>query len=570
MRVLLLTHSFNSLAQRLFVVLRETGHQVSVEFDIHDRVTEEAVVLFRPDLVIAPFLKRLIPESVWRRVPCLVVHPGIEGDRGPSSLDWAILEGEDTWGVTLIQANAILDDGDVWEARTFPMRPGTKSSLYRSEATRCAEAAVLAAIDRFAGGTVWPRRPGAGGPGVRGRLRPPMRQADRAIDWSADDSATVLRKIHSGDGRPGVQSAILGLPVWLFDAHDASDVPVPPGTEPGTVIGRRLQAVAVATVDGAVWIGHLRPRIEGEATFKLPAALVLGDRLAHVPVVAESTKRGWHEISYEEAKEDGVGVLHFPFYNGAMSTEQARRLEFAFLRAAGRDVRVIVLMGGPDFWSNGMHLGVIEAAHSPADESWRNIQAIDDLVLAILKATDRYVIAALQGNGGAGGVFLALAADEVIARDGIVLNPHYKNMGNLFGSEYWTYLLPRRCGQDRAQVITEARLPMGPAEALRLGLIERMIGGDGAAFRRQVLDRARDLARDPALPALLRAKAERLGRDEAVRPLNAYREDELDRMHRNFYGFDPSYHVARSNFIHAVPKSRTPLTIAGHRRGAFA
>jgi putative two-component system hydrogenase maturation factor HypX/HoxX len=37
----------------------------------------------------------------------------------------------------------------------------------------------------------------------------------------------------------------------------------------------------------------------------------------------------------------------------------------------------------------------------------------------------------------------------VWARRGVVLNPHYKNMGNLYGSEYWSYLLPRRVGSGR-------------------------------------------------------------------------------------------------------------------------
>ena len=41
-------------------------------------------------------------------------------------------------------------------------------------------------------------------------------------------------------------------------------------------------------------------------------------------------------------------------------------------------------------------------------------------------------------------IALALAADQVWAHQGVVLNPHYKNMGNLYGSEYWTCLLPRR------------------------------------------------------------------------------------------------------------------------------
>src|SRR5674536_21785 len=92
-----------------------------------------------------------------------------------------------------------------------------------------------------------------------------------------------------------------------------------------------------------------------------------------------------------------------------------------------RPAKVIVLAGGREFWSNGMHLGVIEAAASPADASWANINAIDDVARAVLLTTDKLVIAALEGNAGAGGVFLALAADQVLMRDGIVLNPHYKN-----------------------------------------------------------------------------------------------------------------------------------------------
>ncbi|WP_419799967.1 hypothetical protein [Terasakiella sp.] len=94
MKVLLLTHSFNSLTQRLYVEIERLGHEVSVEFDINDRVTEEAVDLFQPDILIAPFLKRAIPESIWSKLTCLIVHPGPKGDRGPSSLDWAILRGK--------------------------------------------------------------------------------------------------------------------------------------------------------------------------------------------------------------------------------------------------------------------------------------------------------------------------------------------------------------------------------------------------------------------------------------------------------------------------------------------
>ena len=53
--------------------------------------------------------------------------------------------------------------------------------------------------------------------------------------------------------------------------------------------------------------------------------------------------------------------------------------------------------------------------------------------------------------------------------------------------------------------------------------------------------------------------------DEALKPLAAYRTEELERMRLNFFGFDPSYHVARYNFVRKVPKSRTPLYLARHR-----
>ena len=69
MRILFLAHAFNSLAQRLYVELVARGHEISIEFDVHERLTEEAVAAWRPELVVAPYLRRANPEWVWRRPP---------------------------------------------------------------------------------------------------------------------------------------------------------------------------------------------------------------------------------------------------------------------------------------------------------------------------------------------------------------------------------------------------------------------------------------------------------------------------------------------------------------------
>ncbi len=559
MRILFLTHSFNSLTQRLFVELREQGHDVSVEFDINDAVALEAVQLFQPELIVAPFLKRAIPPSIWRHHVCLVVHPGIRGDRGPSALDWAILNQEDSWGVTVLQANGELDAGDIWAWSEFPMRQVSKASVYRNEVTTAAVEAVSEAVARFAGGDFQPKPLDYAHPEVRGRPRPLIQQSDRTIDWQQDDTDTVLRKIRSADGAPGVLDHLFGRELFLYDARPERTL----CGKAGEVIARCGGALCRATRDGAVWIGHLRDR-QAAHPFKLPATRLLAAELEAVPEIVPDGNTGHREIRYQE--RDQVGYLHFAFYNGAMSTAQCEELRRVYAEARQRDTRVIVLMGGPDFWSNGMHLNVIEAADSAADESWLNINAIDDLAAEIIDTTSHITVAALHGNAGAGGVFLARAADLVWGHHGVVLNPHYKDMGNLFGSEYWTYLLPRYAGDASAEQIARARLPMGVREASAMGLVDAWFGRNKEEFERLLVERAEALAHGPRYASRLEEKLHRRRTDEASKPLSRYREEELEKMKLNFYGFDPSYHVARYNFVYKVPKSRTPLTIARHRR----
>ncbi len=550
MRILFITHSFNSLTQRLYMELTQRGHEVSVEFDINDDVTREAVALYKPDLIVAPFLKRAVPEDIWKNHVCLIVHPGPQGDRGPSSLDWAVREGASEWGVTVLQAAAEMDAGDIWATHNFPMRGGAKGSLYRNEVTLAAVKGVLEAVENF-GKRGFQPTPLDDMSGWRDLLRQP----DRAIDWAVDDMATVLRKIRSADGFPGVRDNLLGLDCFLFDAHPEETLK----GEPGEIIAQWNGAICRATVDGAVWITHLKEKIDGERTFKLPAAMLLKKRLDGVA----ERNGSWRDIWYE--RDGDIGYLHFPFYNGAMSTDQCRRLAQAVRQTRSDEARVLVLMGGHDFWSNGIHLNTIEAAESPADESWANINAMDDLCREILTLEDKLTVAAMQGNAGAGGVFLALCADVVVARQGIVMNPHYKNMGNLFGSEYWTYVLPRRGGDAAASVMTN-RLPVGTDEAMEKGLVDAVLPGLPKEFVQGVRQYVKSLAGSSSLEDEIADKRERRAKDEAEKPLALYRSEELEKMKLNFYGFDPSYHVARYNFVFRIPHSRTPLHLAKHRR----
>ncbi|MER6982853.1 enoyl-CoA hydratase-related protein [Streptomyces carpinensis] len=563
MDILLVVSAFNSLAQRVYAELSDHGHRVDAVLASHGAdAVRAAVARTHPELIVAPMLRTALPEDVWREHTCLIVHPGPPGDRGPSSLDWAIADQAASWGVTVLQAEAAMDAGDIWAAMPFETAPVGKSDLYRNEVADAAVAAVLQAVRRHQEGSFKPRP--QNDPSVRVMWRDVMRQAQRRIDWDNDSTATVLRKLRGADSQPGVLDELHGREVFLHGGHPEDRL----RGRPGEPLATRAGAVCRATRDGAVWIPELRPRKNSgdPAPFKRPATSVLDPCSlpeAPVPLELPPERRTWTDIRYR--RRGDVGFLTFSFPGGAMSTDQCRRLLAAYRHALARPTPVLVLGGARDFFSNGIHLNVIEAAPDPAAESWTNLGAMNDLVEAVLNTTDRLVIAALGGNAAAGGVMLALAADEVWCRGGAVLNPHYRRMG-LYGSEYWTYSLPRRVGARTAERLTTEALAMSAATAHGLGLVDRLLPVAAGEFTAETARMAAELAGAPDVARRIEAKAAARERDETVRPLADHRSAELARMHDIFFDPQAPYHALRSAFVRKVPSGPAdPLALPDSR-----
>jgi putative two-component system hydrogenase maturation factor HypX/HoxX len=563
-RILLLASAFNGLTQRISRELQLQQHVISVELAIDAATMEEAVALFNPELIVCPFLKQRIPDSIWKHHACLVVHPGIEGDRGPSSLDWAITNGDAQWGVTVLQAAEKMDAGDIWGTVQFPLRKAPKASIYRREITEQAVQLVLKAVRDFASGHFQPRKLDYGNVHVTGRWNRPMQQEDRRINWSADTTADILDKLNAAEGSPGILDTIGTESFYLYGATRAVGLK----GAPGDFIAQHHGAVCRATIDGAIWISHLKVRDPNRKTLKLPAMQLLGDDYRKLKMLdtdaLNSKEMGCNEIRYREAGD--VGYLYFDFYNGAMNTEQCERLRRVLVRVKQRPIKVIVLMGGEEFWSNGIHLNCIEAAAMPADESWRNINAINDIVREIITADKQLTVAALRNNAGAGGAVMAAACDYVLARSGTVLNVHYRSMG-LHGSEYWTYVLPRRVGVNMAGQLTEDCLPTLAAEAHVMGLVNHLLPESWDTYHVELESLCKGLAAKTEWKKRIAMKQKERARDEKIKPLQAYREEELRHMRATFFNPHSEFHQARHDFVYKQAAASTPLRIAAHRRG---
>ncbi|MFE6646412.1 enoyl-CoA hydratase-related protein [Nocardioides sp. NPDC057772] len=548
MRILLLVSAFNGLTQRVWCDLKEGGHDVGVVLaPVHDDSSLVAAVEeIGPELILCPFLKHRVPEAIWDRYPTVVIHPGPVGDRGPSSLDHATLDGRSRWGVTALSAVEEMDAGPVWATETFPMPevPIAKSALYNGPVADAAMACVAEVVRMVAAGEApkpaeeWPAE-------VEGTGELPLlRRSAFEIDWSAP-ATEIARRIAAADGAPGAPAIVDGKTYCLFDPATTPDQQ---DAEPGTVVGVDTDAVAIATGEGTLWVGYAAT-LEKKRGPKLPAAWVLDTRHASYRAMPEALA----ETTYE--RDGDVGYLTLRSYSGAMYTQQCRRMTDAVRKALIEDTRVLVVRGTEHAFSNGIHLGVIEAAQDPAAEAWDNIRAIDELCVAIAEA-EQLTIAAFTANAGAGGVMAGLCADITVARAGVVLNPYY-DMG-IFGSELHTWGLPSRVGPEKADELLGAKLPISAAEAARIEMVSELGPRDAAEFDGWLRDLAQGYA-DPE--AYVPALAARESRRACAMPMSYYQSIELAEMARDIFDDRHGFAAKRKAFVTKAAPSETPAKI---------
>ena len=536
MKILLLVTAFNSLSQAVFVKLLDKGESVSVVFARDEQQIVQDVKVYNPDIIFAPFLKFFVPDSVYEKYPTYIFHPGPRGDRGPNSLEYALQENK-KWGVVLLRANDEYDGGDIVATSEFLVRETYKASLYRQEILQ----ASLELVDNFF------HKPQK----ITQILNPIHKQFTaqmRSINWEKDSTKTIIKKIHLSDSFPGVLDEILGVKCSLYGVYEEEKL----RGKIKEVLAKRDGAICLGTKDGAVWITHLKE----PHYFKLPATYVLKDRLSgvkedRIPLLFDKSYKTFYEISVE--KRDNVAYLCFNFHNGAMNAEQCIRLKYAF-EYLKEESEVIVLVGGMDFFSNGIHLNILEDSKKQGEDGWSNINAMNDLIYSILEADEVITVASLARNAGAGGVFIALACDYVIAKEGIVLNPHYKTLG-LSGSEYHTYTLPKRVGSRFARELTKNALPISVEYAKKINMIDGVFQSEG--YYEQLHTFTSKLSDEE----FIWEKQEILEKERAV--MQQCKKEELERMYPEFYDEKSDFHKLRHEFVYKTCIQKAPQRLQG-------
>ena len=537
MKILLLVTSFNSLTQAIYTKLKDDEHQVSVIFSISEKQMKADVQAFSPELILSPFLKTFIPPEIYSNYPTYIFHPGPKGDRGPNSLEYALQSHTKKWGVVLLRANEEYDGGEIVAFDDFDVRSTYKASLYRQEVVK----ASLRTLEMFFENPQQIQQ-------ILNPIHKRFTSQMRAINWLEDSMQTIVDKINFSDSFPGVLDEIEGLKCYLYGVHIEDKL----RGKVKQILAKRDGAICLGTIDGAVWISHLKE----PHRFKLPATYVLKERLSGVKedrlsLIFDKSYQTFYEISVE--KKDNVAYLCFNFHNGAMSAEQCIRLKYAF-EYLKEESEVIVLVGGMDFFSNGIHLNILEDSQKQGEDGWSNINAMNDLIKSILEADEVITVASLGRNAGAGGVFMALACDYVIAKESVVLNPHYKTLG-LSGSEYHTYTLPKRVGKVMSNKLLNDALPISVKYAQNIGMIDAVYKED------TYYENLHTFAKEKYDEEYIWNKQEELERNQ--QKMQMCKKEELEIMYPEFWKAESKFHNLRHEFVYKICAQDTPQRLKG-------
>src|ERR1700719_23026 len=190
-----------------------------------------------------------------------------------------------------------------------------------------------------------------------------------------------------------------------------------------------------------------------------------------------------NETTYADGKilktiTEGVGVVTFnnPEKRNAMSLEMWEGLGQALTELRDDpDVRVVVLVGAGDkAFVSGADISQFEKTrhNAAASEEYSKKSAAQR---ALLADYPKPIIACIRGFCLGGGMQVAMAADIRIASENSQFGIPAAKLGIAYGYDGLRHLVSL-VGAAWARLILYAGVPIDSAEALRIGLVDRVVG----------------------------------------------------------------------------------------------
>ncbi|GIT18319.1 MAG: methionyl-tRNA formyltransferase [Dehalococcoidia bacterium] len=261
--------------------ISESAHALNVPvFEFKRLRDKEAITQFKtvqPELCIMAFVTDIVPMEMinYPILGTIQYHPSLLPlHRGPSSINWPIINGESTTGLTIFWPDNGLDTGPVLMQKTVEITTKeTLGDLYFKKLFPLGVEAIIESVELVRSG----KAPKIVQDESMATYEGWCKADDVQVKWE-ENTSTVFNMIRGADPQPGANTTFNGTKLSLYDAAASSDNTA----IPGTVISIGEFGIQISTGDGAVNIGRVRESGSGKVTsseWAESVGLAVGDLL---------------------------------------------------------------------------------------------------------------------------------------------------------------------------------------------------------------------------------------------------------------------------------------------------
>jgi len=261
--------------------ISESAHALNVPvFEFKRLRDKEAITQFKtvqPELCIMAFVTDIVPMEMinYPILGTFQYHPSLLPlHRGPSSINWPIINGESTTGLTIFWPDDGLDTGPVLMQKTVEIATKeTLGDLYFKKLFPLGVEAIIESVELVRSG----KAPKIVQDESMATYEGWCKADDVQVKWE-ENTSTVFNMIRGADPQPGANTTFNGTKLSLYDAAASSDNTA----IPGTVISIGEFGIQISTGDGAVNIGRVRESGSGKVTsseWAESVGLAVGDLL---------------------------------------------------------------------------------------------------------------------------------------------------------------------------------------------------------------------------------------------------------------------------------------------------
>ena len=229
------------------------------------------------DLCVMAFVTDIVPDEILEapRFGTIQYHPSLLPEhRGPSSINWPIIQGKSKTGLTVFWPDKGLDTGPILLQKEFEITyTDTLGSVYFGKLYPAGVEAMVEAVEMVKNGTA----PKIEQDHSKATYEGWCRSSDVMIDWN-NPGVEIYNLIRGSDPSPGANTLWNQKSIYLFStSFESSNHDNPPGT----VTKISDESFSLSVSGGIITIGRVKVDREAKimaADFVKSHKLKIGDR----------------------------------------------------------------------------------------------------------------------------------------------------------------------------------------------------------------------------------------------------------------------------------------------------